>query len=98
MWRAVPRLIEVLSRRKLRRIPAQVLYFGTIAGNFCAKQNVILETQVQLSTGSEPQRTEVGPRRTLMWNAKAMLRRIVVLVLGVLPLLLLVRVASGMIP
>jgi hypothetical protein len=33
-----------------------------------------------------------------MWNAKAMLRRIVVLVLGVLPLLLLVRVASGMIP
>jgi hypothetical protein len=94
----VPRLIEVLSRRKLRRIPVQVLYFGTIAGNFCATQNVLLETQVQLSAGSETQRTEVGSRRTLMWNAKAMLRRIVVPVLGVLPLLLLVRVGSGMIP
>ena len=30
-----------------------------------------------------------------MWNAKPMLHRIVVLVLGVLPLLLLVRVASA---
>jgi hypothetical protein len=33
-----------------------------------------------------------------MWNAKAMLRRIVVPVLGIVPLLFLVRIASGMIP
>jgi hypothetical protein len=44
---------------------------------------------------SESERTEVGSRRTLMWNAKAMLRRIVVPVLGILPLLLFAGISGA---